>query len=86
MDQTSKIGDSILVRCGDQVIISGRVKFASKSFITIDEGSGVVAILRLDVNMSQPVWRMGKVPVWFTTGATFSERLNKIYQLALEVL
>jgi len=82
---------------GDQVTVevatihgfegfTGRVKFATADFLSVDRGQGVVAILRRDENVN--AWRMGKLPAVFTVdrAAGFGDLMAKTYKLAMEVL
>lgn len=73
------IGSRLIVHTGSGVRFTGSVKFATDSFISVDQGGGVTAILKLDPGANK--WFMGKTPVTFTA-VSFGERLRQVAELA----
>ena len=80
-----KPGDEVRVKVAG-VIFTGRVRYANESFISVDEGKGVTAIIRYDIHSHK--WLMGKRPaeVEVIGGESLSDKLNRLAKIADEVL
>jgi len=61
-------GDPITVKLtGVAHVITGEVMLATESFISVNRGGGVTAILTRDENAN--CWRLGKIKAEFEAGA-----------------
>lgn len=73
-----KIDESIQATVNGRTV-SGTVKFVTPTFISVNQGNGLVAIFRFDANRN--CWHMGPFRVTWAVTETLQDRLNRLVAL-----